>query len=125
MKYFTRPIYTYLSFFFNDTATTEIYTLSLHDALPILTRPASSRWASAATRPARRRCARSSGCAPAWAASRSWWRSRDDGGGGGSHRNATDAAVPRHQGPLSPNQPVFPDGRLLRNVRGRRQARRS
>src|SRR3989475_6703070 len=26
----------YYSFFFNDTATTEIYTLSLHDALPIL-----------------------------------------------------------------------------------------
>src|ERR1044072_5366088 len=24
-----------ISFFFNDTATTEIYTLSLHDALPI------------------------------------------------------------------------------------------
>ena len=29
-------------FFFNDTATTEIYTLSLHDALPI--------WGAAATR---------------------------------------------------------------------------
>src|SRR5579871_6963578 len=27
-----------LCFFFNDTATTEIYTLSLHDALPILWR---------------------------------------------------------------------------------------
>ena len=27
----------FLFFFFNDTATTEIYTLSLHDALPILT----------------------------------------------------------------------------------------
>src|SRR3989440_683714 len=27
-------------FFFNDTATTEIYTLSLHDALPISTKPA-------------------------------------------------------------------------------------
>src|SRR6266513_3732882 len=27
-------------FFFNDTATTEIYTLSLHDALPIPGRPA-------------------------------------------------------------------------------------
>src|SRR5256886_11592519 len=27
-------------FFFNDTATTEIYTLSLHDALPILGGPA-------------------------------------------------------------------------------------
>src|SRR5438445_13070696 len=26
-------------FFFNDTATTEIYTLSLHDALPILSTP--------------------------------------------------------------------------------------
>src|SRR2546430_12036870 len=26
-------------FFFNDTATTEIYTLSLHDALPICARP--------------------------------------------------------------------------------------
>src|SRR3712207_8126535 len=26
-------------FFFNDTATTEIYTLSLHDALPILAGP--------------------------------------------------------------------------------------
>src|SRR6266700_6637510 len=26
-------------FFFNDTATTEIYTLSLHDALPILCGP--------------------------------------------------------------------------------------
>src|SRR2546425_9184785 len=27
----------YIFFFFNDTATTEIYTLSLHDALPIRT----------------------------------------------------------------------------------------
>src|SRR2546422_2874489 len=31
-----------LFFFFNDTATTEIYTLSLHDALPIL-RPSPSK----------------------------------------------------------------------------------
>src|SRR2546430_7587009 len=29
------PAYPFLFFFFNDTATTEIYTLSLHDALPI------------------------------------------------------------------------------------------
>src|SRR5687768_18236884 len=28
-------IFFFLFFFFNDTATTEIYTLSLHDALPI------------------------------------------------------------------------------------------
>src|SRR2546427_5347198 len=32
---------TFLIFFFNDTATTEIYTLSLHDALPILLETAS------------------------------------------------------------------------------------
>src|SRR3712207_7859563 len=32
MSYFS---YFYYYFFFNDTATTEIYTLSLHDALPI------------------------------------------------------------------------------------------
>src|SRR3712207_9125571 len=38
--------YSYLFFFFNDTATTEIYTLSLHDALPIC--------ASSAGPPARR-----------------------------------------------------------------------
>src|SRR2546427_277799 len=30
-------------FFFNDTATTEIYTLSLHDALPICHTPAARR----------------------------------------------------------------------------------
>src|SRR2546426_7554152 len=40
------------SFFFNDTATTEIYTLSLHDALPIL-----SDAAPAAPVSPRRRCA--------------------------------------------------------------------
>src|SRR3712207_8061620 len=38
-------------FFFNDTATTEIYTLSLHDALPILGRPPPrDRTAAASTR---------------------------------------------------------------------------
>src|SRR5438046_5213936 len=41
-----------LFFFFNDTATTEIYTLSLHDALPISTRRG-SRWHS--RKPAGRR----------------------------------------------------------------------
>src|SRR3712207_7666559 len=39
-----------LFFFFNDTATTEIYTLSLHDALPISTRTASSMWRCATSR---------------------------------------------------------------------------
>src|SRR5260370_26905283 len=31
----SHPSPSFYSFFFNDTATTEIYTLSLHDALPI------------------------------------------------------------------------------------------
>src|SRR6266487_7205529 len=43
-------------FFFNDTATTEIYTLSLHDALPIASeRPASrSHWSHCSTASAKR-----------------------------------------------------------------------
>src|SRR5258706_15377110 len=55
----------FLFFFFNDTATTEIYTLSLHDALPIsLTCARPSRGATPwtrSTRPTRR-----------WSAARSW-----------------------------------------------------
>src|SRR5256885_12956831 len=52
-----RPPYIFSFFFFNDTATTEIYTLSLHDALPICPRGARSDPADpalpAGTRPAR------------------------------------------------------------------------
>src|SRR2546426_11625243 len=40
-------------FFFNDTATTEIYTLSLHDALPISAPPPSRRRATGSRRPGR------------------------------------------------------------------------
>src|SRR2546430_5093544 len=47
---FFYPLYTRRHvrfFFFNDTATTEIYTLSLHDALPIfIASPDSSCWLS-------------------------------------------------------------------------------
>src|SRR6266478_9815319 len=44
----------YYHFFFNDTATTEIYTLSLHDALPIS--PASIPcWPTTGNPPSRRR----------------------------------------------------------------------
>src|SRR5690242_20845388 len=36
LQSFTTPVATFIYyFFFNDTPTTEIYTLSLHDALPI------------------------------------------------------------------------------------------
>src|SRR5256885_7358695 len=40
-------------FFFNDTATTEIYTLSLHDALPISGAPSKSRLAAMVPSPFR------------------------------------------------------------------------
>src|SRR3979411_3449761 len=33
--FFLSSLFLFVFFFFNDTATTEIYTLSLHDALPI------------------------------------------------------------------------------------------
>src|SRR5471030_717153 len=46
-------------FFFNDTATTEIYTLSLHDALPISYRPTATSWTTSGC--ARRRNGRRSG----------------------------------------------------------------
>src|SRR2546426_12331923 len=35
LLYYDRFTHCFFFFFFNDTATTEIYTLSLHDALPI------------------------------------------------------------------------------------------
>src|SRR3712207_7309778 len=47
-----------LFFFFNDTATTEIYTLSLHDALPIWRGSPPAGAASRRLRPAGRRPAR-------------------------------------------------------------------
>src|SRR5256885_14232006 len=52
-------------FFFNDTATTEIYTLSLHDALPI--------WRTT-------RCGRLARCRATWGTRpyRRWWW--EDGG---------------------------------------------
>src|SRR5579864_8752333 len=37
--HFFHQLFIFFFFFFNDTATTEIYTLSLHDALPISAQP--------------------------------------------------------------------------------------
>src|SRR5690349_24422088 len=50
--YVTRAVCFASFFFFNDTATTEIYTLSLHDALPISKRRDRATW-SPAQRPER------------------------------------------------------------------------
>src|SRR3712207_9508152 len=61
-----------LVFFFNDTATTEIYTLSLHDALPISSR----RSASPPSRGATWRPPSAGPRPPTWRGSssrRCWW----------------------------------------------------
>src|SRR5256885_11930941 len=60
-----QPLNTF--FFFNDTATTEIYTLSLHDALPIF---------SATSRTARTTSSASTTCATTWC---SRWSSASSG----------------------------------------------
>src|SRR2546423_8739446 len=51
------PLY-FFFFFFNDTATTEIYTLSLHDALPIFPRRLRAAGAPAGALPRRPAVAR-------------------------------------------------------------------
>src|SRR2546426_8414291 len=66
-------------FFFNDTATTEIYTLSLHDALPISRSPgAGACWPScpscSCSRPPRRW---PSSCPACGRRGRSSWRSEE------------------------------------------------
>src|SRR5213594_2674057 len=60
---------------------------------------------------------RSGGSRPGLAGSRSWWRNRDAADG---NRHPPDAAVPRDQDAVPSYDPVFPDGRLLRDVRRRR-----
>src|SRR3712207_7673188 len=67
-------------FFFNDTATTEIYTLSLHDALPISTRSSPARSTSASFGPAARSTSprrRTTRCARSCARSSAWTRSEE------------------------------------------------
>src|SRR5216683_8451153 len=54
-----------MDFFFNDTATTEIYTLSLHDALPISSPRASSRPSARSSTPNRPTRSGNRCCAPA------------------------------------------------------------
>src|SRR2546421_12286965 len=53
------PPIDFVFFFFNDTATTEIYTLSLHDALPISPGPRCLRTSGAPGRDRSRRARRS------------------------------------------------------------------
>src|SRR3989441_4989545 len=72
-------------FFFNDTATTEIYTLSLHDALPICARGAVRR----APDPARRGLRRG-GSRPRPPTGRAADRRRDRGGRSAAPRGRLD-----------------------------------
>src|SRR2546430_2629993 len=62
-------------FFFNDTATTEIYTLSLHDALPIFAGSRSG--SSASSRPSSGSCSSSSSSPGTWPTGRDGSRRED------------------------------------------------
>src|SRR5260221_4626331 len=55
LTYTSVPLLLFVFFFFNDTATTEIYTLSLHDALPICRRRRSRTYVKEAERAQRSR----------------------------------------------------------------------
>src|SRR3712207_9202203 len=77
-----------LFFFFNDTATTEIYTLSLHDALPIL--------------------APSTDLLVTWSASFDAWR---QAACGLANRNLTDGEWRRFVGDNSEPQDLCPGDR--------------
>src|SRR2546430_12666672 len=72
-------IFCLLFFFFNDTATTEIYTLSLHDALPICARRSAERASRRRGRGGGQR-----GCAVA-------------GGDGGLHRSVRHGGAQRSE----------------------------
>src|SRR3712207_7699165 len=67
-------------FFFNDTATTEIYTLSLHDALPICTAPffGAVPIVSAAAAAVNRRARAGGGSRPAAPPARPRWRRSEE-----------------------------------------------
>src|SRR2546425_11860291 len=79
-------------FFFNDTATTEIYTLSLHDALPILLAGRAKDvcepgWSDGHAR------------SPAARAPVSRARGRDRAAGGGGPARPAGELIPPHGGP--------------------------
>src|SRR2546430_17720723 len=93
------PIFSF--FFFNDTATTEIYTLSLHDALPIsrARSPPSPIWASLPSRDAETFRARPSIPSSSQVAAEQMLRSRavflrSSFGFHGIHPDAFDFRVP-------------------------------
>src|SRR3712207_8367911 len=73
-------VFFYFFFFFNDTATTEIYTLSLHDALPIY---AARHRGAAAVRSGRGPRCRSAVCDHRSDPARRGDGAGDRGGGGG------------------------------------------
>src|SRR3712207_7220849 len=73
----------FVFFFFNDTATTEIYTLSLHDALPI------SPWGTPPSRRARPSPRRRTGRRSPPAHPRRWCCCSPSGSGGTRDRKST------------------------------------
>src|SRR3989442_5188223 len=86
-----------LFFFFNDTATTEIYTLSLHDALPISLDLRRHR--------PRRSPARRNGVRAVWRAA-PWRRDHARADAHGARRRGRPRAWPRRRGRGLPDEAV-------------------
>src|SRR5258708_38932116 len=91
-------------FFFNDTATTEIYTLSLHDALPISARaPMGGRLDGGVLRLSPRERADPAAALPRPGELRGWRLQRRSGGGPGLGRSgAGELPVLRPHLPAAP-----------------------
>src|SRR2546422_7992142 len=106
-------------FFFNDTATTEIYTLSLHDALPISSDGSHlqdvHRREAGAPRRALSPRDRGAGRAAARRGGRGEPQGRSERGGGGARGGglgAHDRAHPRADPLLHRGEPRHPHGRV-------------
>src|SRR6266508_5883541 len=82
---FSNLLATFFFFFFNDTATTEIYTLSLHDALPISARAPGSASRCRSSAGAVPRCRRTRRSRSRRRGPREGVRRKAEGGTGVSH----------------------------------------
>src|SRR2546426_10706180 len=115
---------TLLFFFFNDTATTEIYTLSLHDALPIFVgRPARSRDPAHPARRAGRRPLVRSNRSPGRPLRRRRLRPRGHGGSGDARGDGSGPVGRGAAGSAGRSLPSYPDpparGRTAVRLRAR------
>src|SRR2546426_6268694 len=114
-----RVLLLFFFFFFNDTATTEIYTLSLHDALPIYRQPAAEprlpvRGRAAQLRRGRGGADGAGGARGGAGAPHAHRRGRDHGGGPGGQRDRPPHALAQAERLVPPGSAVPDAARPVR-----------